>query len=441
MSVALLPAADPVDDRPPATARPIEGGKPARTDARKSPVEIHVLRSFLGESATPPSGTRYFVSELRWTNHADHDVDVTVAEIQLMADGDVLSPQFQPAALTTTAADAPEGMIQFRDLPQPEHVPIPAGGTATAWIVFTDLPRNGPVPRLILKLTIEGREYQVNVNDVHRTALQLTREQIGPRGQLGLVTIAGALDSVNVAALVEELDRLSNLGIARVVIHFADTVTPVPDLLADWLEQSACQRDRSQIQTQLPVISPAISDLHIASLPGRRDHPPGVRDGRIHVHRTAAAAVEWALEPVFRTAAPRDLVDQIERGHPLVRAAAMATGGRQLPEEFLGTILELADADDLLLKRGALLALSEFNRLEAVDALVRSAQSESPTVSALAVECLAASRFESAHAALTSVLQNPLRARTADLVRILSRYPREQWMDLLLEVASGAKFD
>ncbi|MGD9854011.1 MAG: hypothetical protein AB7U20_03585, partial [Planctomycetaceae bacterium] len=328
---------------------------------------------------------------------------------------------------------------RFRDLPQEQELSIPPRGTLTAWVLYADLLQSGHVPHMVLELTHDGRREQIDVNDAHRTMLKLTHERIGPRGILGLLTIAGDLDTVNVGSMVEELDRLSNQGSTRAVVSFAESAAPLPNALGEWLEQTACQRDPSGAQARFPAITPTISDLHLAALPIQNAHTVESPDGRPHLHRAAAAAVETSLEPVFRNLPAIEVVEQIEHGHPLARVAALATGGHQLSHEHLPLILPLAETDDLILTRGALIALGEIGHPEATEAIVRHARSESAAVATLAVECLAASRFAAAHDALERLLAEPLHVPLIDLGRILARFPRAPWMDTLCDMASGVR--
>src|SRR5205807_3559589 len=100
--------------------------------------------------------------------------------------------------------------LQLRNLQMAKQLQVNAGGTASTWLLFPDLPAGNDVPRLNVKLKIGDHVQEIDVNAAQRERLGLKIERLGPSGCLGLLTVSGALDHINVGTLVEELDRLSS---------------------------------------------------------------------------------------------------------------------------------------------------------------------------------------------------------------------------------------
>ena len=147
------------------------------------------------------------------------------------------------------------------------------------------------------------------------------------------------------------------------------------------------------------------------------------------------------MEPVFRNLSSTQLADQIRTGNRLVQAAALATVGRRLSIDHLPLVIELTASEDRVMQRAAFLALREFGDPKAIRLLSEYARGKEHPVATLAFECLASSRFEAAHLALATLLEEDLVVSPVEQARILADYPRAEWIDVLTEYATGRSLD
>ncbi len=398
---------------------------------------FEIQRSVLSHTFVGQGGIRYFASEVAVTNRSTTDIIVSLADVKLLVDGQEFTNDVSPSSLNGYALQVGDESIRFRDLQQQQHLELKEGETKSTWLVFTKLPTLSTVPQMVLQVKYQEAFKQIDVNQHHALRLQLTHQRIGPGRALGLVRIGGALDTVNVGTLASLTDELASRGVSRIVISFADTVAPMSGQLRGWVQQIAEDNGTARQYSQFPAIAPSIREVHVAALPGHSVGSSSQQNNRPFLHQSEALAVEWALEPVLQNLSANQVAEQIQDGDRLVRAAALATAADHLSDEHLPMIIELTASDDPVLQRAAFLALCEFNQPSAVDVLVQHARSTNPRLAPLAVECLAASRFEAAHQALAELLDDNLAVTPADLSRILAMYPRERWITALTKFATG----
>ncbi|MCA9110848.1 MAG: tetratricopeptide repeat protein [Planctomycetaceae bacterium] len=400
-------------------------------------LSVEIQHSVLDFTALGTGGVRYFACELRVTNQSKRETSLAMSAMRLLADGMEYSTEFHPSALNGSSVDVDEESIPFRDLLQHQELMLAAGEEQSTWLIFTNLPAITTVPRMVLQLNHNRTSIQIDVNEHHSHGLRMTHTQIGPGMSLGLIQIAGTLDTVNVGTLASLTDQLASRGVSRIVLSFSETVGPMSEKLSGWVQQIAEENGTARQYAQFPAIAPSIREIHVARLPGHQFSSSSQQSNRRFLHPDEASAVEWALEPVFHHLPASQILDQIQHGDRLVRAAALATAADRLEEDQLPMIMELAAGDDRVLQRAAVIALKEFNHPLSVDTLVQHAHSTDAQMAVLAVECLAASRFPAAHKALAELLESKLFVTPGELSRILSTYPRGQWLSSLTRYATG----
>lgn len=402
---------------------------------------VEIQRSVLDRTFVGQGGVRYFISELSVTNRTDDELTIPLSETSLLADGKEYKAEIAPESLQGHGFHVVDESIRFRDLVQEDSLEIDPGETRSSWVVFTNLPMLSTVPQMTLLVHTPEEKQSVDVNQHHASRLRMTCQRIGPRQTLGVVRIAGTLDTVNVGTLASLTDEIAGQGVSRLVLSFEDSAAPLTDNLAGWVKQIAEDNGTARQYSHFPAIAPSIQEIHLAGLPGHSASTSSQQQGRPFVHETEAAAVEWALEPVFRYLPGAEVADQVLSGDRLVRAAALATGGRQLSANHLPLVIKLTESEDGVTRRAAFLALREFNNPQAIELLTRHARGKDATVATLAFECLASSRFEAAHRALARLLKKDLAVSSDDISRILAEYPRIEWSDVLTGYATGDALD
>lgn len=389
------------------------------------------------------NGVRFFVGRLLVINLTPNPITIGQDDIVLNADGIDLTMGEIPNSIRHLVIHDGSQRLQIRNLSPAKTLTVAGGGTESTWLIYTNLPPGNSVPRLQLKTTVladaaqPGKTITLDINELTRRKLDLNVERIGPRKSLGLLTIGGQLDSVSVGNLMDELDRLAADKVARVVIRWSESGTTSDLQLTAWLQLLAAGGDgRSRPNPQYPTIPASIRELHFAGLPGKSAAAAN-SFGRTplvavsHNHATDLDAVSAALQSAYEVLPRGELLQEIEQGHPLTRAAALAIGGGRLSEEQLPILLDYADHDDPQLQRAALIALGHFGESAAVEKLVHYARKNIGTLSDKAIESLAGSRFTSAHEGLLEILSNEDEEPRKRILAVLAQYPRPIWSDTI----------
>ena len=375
---------------------------------------------------------------------------VTIAQDQITAeiDGEVRKLETIPPdivnysfQLRTQGNNAQSYSLQTM---QPEKSrTVPPGGQLSFWLVFPKLGVSNTVPKCKLRLQLGETKKEIDINAVQRALLAMETERIGPRGSLALITITGTMTMFNTQSLVDELDRIVALKVARVVLRWsADAPQPDGQIL-NWLQNATNLGQVRNPNDIFPSLPGALREFHMVKFSDNDNNVNtgyrGNNTGPSRVHATAADAVGAALRTAY-LALPRDeLLQEIREGHPLTRAAALAFGGARLDAEHLPLIFQWVGDKDLDVQRAALQTLSHFGEAEAVEKLVFHVKRNVEPLSSTAIESLAGSRFGAAHEALLVMLKNEPPESKKRIVQVLARYPRPVWSDTLYEFASDSR--
>jgi HEAT repeat protein len=313
--------------------------------------------------------------------------------------------------------------------------------------VFCDLPAGPAIPHMILKVEIPERSVELDVNAFALASLGLTVERIGPRNSLGLLTIANTMDTINVGSLVESLDKLAADHVGRAVVRWTDSAAPLDREILSWLQQAAVQAGLAEVNdSRFPPVPGSIRELHLSQVPNGDesedaesddvDNPyyPGLENRLERVHNSDAAAIAAALRSAYEVLPLDELLQEMQKGSALTRAAAIAAGGGRLPSEQLSLLLGYADDSDPRLQQAALTALRHFGEQAAIDKLLHYLHKGAEPLATTATESLASSRYAAAHAALLDVLKNEPPESKRAIVTVLARYPRPIWSETIYEV-------
>jgi len=414
-------------------------------DARNQRIIPLLEMSYLGStyygSATNP---RYFAVKLTLVNLTGEPVVLKRDETKLVSDGQTYPVKEAPEHFQFRPFQIGKETVQLRTLSMPAEATVSAGESGSTWLLFPELPPGNHVPPLIVQLKLGETKQELDVNAREREALGMTIERLGPRKCLGLIRISGALNTVNVGSLVEELDRLAADRLVRAAIIWESGSSISETALTNWLQNSALAAGRAQqfAEQQFPGLPAALRELHLARLPsGNADQasypsnfvPVTASLAAHRVHKTEFEAVIAALHTAYDVL-PRDEVFQaIQSGSPLERAAALAGGAGRLAADKLPVILMYADDETPIIQQAALLALSHFGEPLAIDKLVSYARKNVASLSTSALAGLAGSRFEAAHQALLKLLESEPPEAKKNIVKIMAAYPRNIWRDAIYE--------
>jgi hypothetical protein len=394
-----------------------------------------------------PTNLRFFAAKLTIINLTDERIVLKRDDVHLASDGQTYAVKEAPQQFQFHQFQAGQQAIQLRSLQTPAEVPVPVGGTSSTWLLFPELPPGNHVPPLALQMKFGETPREIDVNAMQRDLLAMRPERLGPRGCLGMIRIAGTLNTINAGALVEELDRFAADRLVRAVIAWDDggAISEMP--LTNWLQNSALSVGRAQQfnEQQFPGLPASFRELHLAHVPNLNGGngpsmtypsnfvPATAAVAAQRVHKTDVEAVAAALRTAYEVLPRDEVLQAIQSGSRLERAAALAGGAGRLPADKLAVILKYADDDDPVLQQAALLALSHFGEPEAIEKLIGSARKNVMPLSGAAIAGLAGSRFAAAHTALLELLASETPESKKNIVRILALYPRPAWSEAIYE--------
>ena len=424
----------------------LKKGGPAAADGEPQSVMAMLDIAHLGFAYTQQGQTRYLALHLILANPTKQSFVISRDQVIAEIDGEERKLNDLPQPLLNQSFQANRQQFQVATMKPPKEWRLPAGGQTGLWLVYPDVTAGPNVPKCRLKLKLGDATKELNVNELQRAQLNLEIERIGPRESLALVTIGGSLNNFNAGSLVEELDKLVEQKLARVVLRWIDGASPPDPQIMNWLQTATSNNAGNQNQNPMfPSIPSAIREFHLTEFPAS-DDPQGRSMGnfirpnnnQLRVHKTSAEAVGSALRTAY-LALPRDeLLKEIREGNPLSRSAALAYGGGRLDVANLPQIFEWVEDQDPELQRAALQSLSHFGEPQAVEKLVLYARRNTEPLSSTAIESLAGSRFGTAHDALLTLLKNEPAETRKKMVQVLAKYPRPIWSETLYEFVTNS---
>ena len=400
-----------------------------------------------------PTNLRFFAAKLTVVNLTDQAATLKRDDIHLASDGQSYAVKEAPQQFQFHQFQIGQQAVQLRSLQTPAELNLPVGGSASTWILFPELPPGSHVPPLVLTLKFGETTREIDVNALERDVLGMKVERLGPRGSLGVIRITGALNTINAGSLVEELDRMAADRLVRAALVWEETSSISEPPLANWLQNAALSSGRAQQfnEQQFPGLPASLRELHLARLPVSASGnasmssypsnfvPATAAVAAQRVHKTEVEAVVAALRTAYDVLPRDEVLEAIQSGSRLERAAALAGGAGRLGADKLPAILKYADDDDPVLQQAALLALSHFGEPAAIEKLREYARKNVAPLSASAIAGLAGSRFTAAHDALLELLANEPPESKKNIVKILAAYPRPVWSDAIYEFVKDSR--
>ncbi len=445
----------------PAQLRP---GKIAVPAEKKDQTLVALLESVhLGYSySNAEEGGRFVAARILLVNLTPDPITLKRSDLAISVDGSKGPLDELPANGGAEPIVSDGRTYTLQNLKPPAELTVPSAGTAALWAVSLRLPARNAIPQLAFHYTAAGNESTLDINAFALRLLGLEVEHVGPQNCLALLTISGEVNTVNLGALIDVLDKEAAQKIGRVVIRWSPTAAALGPSVSSWFVHAADQAGRGEVEEGEELAVPAaIRELHLAALPRPNatpspDVPPvdnsddnesdefdvdysPYLQSPTNVHTSELDAVTAALHSAYAALSTGELLKEIETGHPLTWAAALATGGGRLPEEKLSVLLGYADADDPSIRQAALAALRHFGRKEAIDKLLECVKKNVQPMSRVAAESLAASRYTAAHRALLDLLRHERPELKQSIVAVLARYPKPIWSDALFEFASNPR--
>ena len=410
-------------------------------DAKDQRVVLLVETPYLGSTSySSTTATRFFVAKLIVVNLTATPLSIDREQISLAADDKVLTLGEVTPVLQSRSFRFGNQTFYMGNLKPVKQMKVRPGGTAATWAVFSGLAKGPKIPKLRLRVAVGKQQKTLDLNERSLGLLDLKSERIGPRGSLGLLTVSGELDTVNVGALVDAMSQLAAAGVARLVVTWDEDAAPIESSIKSWLSQAAQMAGVGEVSSrQFPPVPSQIRELHLATMPKAASRTTTRSSSSTtvqRIHPTVEQAVAAALQTAYERLPVPELLAAIQKGHPITRVAALATGGGRLPDENLIILLDYADHEDPKYQRAALIALRHFGDPRALDKLLHYTRKNVKPLSTVATQSLAASRYDAAHQALLEILKNEPAESKKSIVHILSQHPRAIWSETIFEFAN-----
>ncbi|QDU00075.1 HEAT repeat domain-containing protein [Gimesia aquarii] len=389
----------------------------------------------------------FFLTRLILVNQSQQPLKLTRDQIHFKVNGQPHTKTGLPEHIPNQTVLVGKKEKSLNALKFEQEVTVLPGKQGTMWLALSDLPNGPHVPEIEIQATVNGQLLNLNVNRFELGNLQHTVTLMGPHQCLAKLTISGALNSINLTSLMNEIDLLTTQkNVRRFVIHFPNQNSFIERSVFGWLPRAAQQIGMNSIvQSQFPLFPTMISELHLSGFIFK-DHKPryfglGLTSRATITHTTEEAAIHAALDSAMSVLSREKIAEQIHIGAPAVKVAALMSGGRHLTNEELPLVLTLSSDQNQIVQEAALYALRYFGDPRALERLIQVANSPPGRKFEMAVASLAESRFAEGQQRLLQLLKQQPPEAQKTIIGIISQSPRPQWGNAIYEFLSSENLD
>lgn len=418
------------------------GGK-LLLDQIDAPLQAWGNRVHLGvDNAYAANKIRYLVIRLTLLNRSDEMVTVDSGEITLSGWGETYQVGDRSEEFAAMPVKVDRAVYSMGDLTTPPKMTIPAQMAASFWCVFTGLGWGDPVTGLTVQIPLESGKTLQHVLDQEQAArLGLTVETIGPARSLGLMTIHGALNTVNARNLAARIEEQIQAGCQRFVIRWSSDAAVMDADLVDWLFERAQQQMGNELYAQFPAFSEP-KFLALSQLPAKN-----MDDGIDDRHQGSyfpetADAVLAGLKDLLQVIDPKYVTQEIRYGHPFSQRAALASLGSRVDRATLDNLFpelsQLYDTAKEQTRNYVLLAIGQQDHPEAIPMLINIATREREQDAEWAFVSLLRSRQQAAVSAVTRLMTSGnLNVSPKRQIELLAENYRREWSPYLLDALNS----
>ncbi|QDU11979.1 HEAT repeat domain-containing protein [Gimesia aquarii] len=389
----------------------------------------------------------FFLTRLVLVNQSRQPLKLSRDQIHFKVDGQPHSKTGFPEHIPNKIVLVGKNKQSLNALKFEQEVKVLPGKQGSMWLALSDLPDGTHVPEIEIQATVNGKLLNLHVNRFELGNLQHTVSLMGPNQCLAKLTVSGALNSINLASLMNEVDLLTTQkNVRRFVIHFPNQNSFIEQSVFDWLPRAAQQIGMNSIvQSQFPLFPTMISELHLSGVVFKNHRPRyfgfGLRTHTTVTHTTEEAAIHAALDSAMSVLSREKIAEQIHTGSSAVKVAALMSGGRQLTNEELPLVLKLSSDHNQIVQEAALYALRYFGDPRAFERLIQVANSPPGTKFEMAVASLAESRFAEGQQRLLQLLKQQPPAAQKTIIGIIAQSPRPQWGNAIYEFLSSENLE
>ena len=422
--------------------RKARGIAPLILPKQRDDLLISLSNTYLGYTYTGSNGIRFIIIELELLNQTTKPIVIQQKDWKLIFDGN-------PEPFTEVDSKAKGYSYYFGQTSQSLHsvkfeekLTVPPKKIQKLLLYRGNLPKGSDTPQLRISLKRGAQQQVLNVNSFNLCKLKMKTEQMGPHNALGIITLSGQLNTVNIIDVVQQIRSWTSQKVYRVVIHWEKTSQPngkaplheLDSQTLSWITTLARQVGRSRTNNVMfPMLPEELIEFHLSNIPGYNTTYSSSKATPIRIHKELGNAIGGALHTAYQQASSAEIVKSITEGHPMERVVALASGSEYLRDEHLPLILKQTQSSDVGMRKAALFALTSFSDSRALQKLIEVAKGKDKELQKLAATCLATSRFPEAQEALLKIVEETEGAERTKFLLILAQYPRPEWSTALYE--------
>ena len=211
-------------------------------------VEVQIDGGYIGTWFTEEDDeTRILLLKAVVTNRHEAPITVSRKALKLSTEGRDRAAIDVPPEIAGVTISVNGERVAMSDV-KTETLKIPPAGNATTWLLFKNLPDSDQIPQMMLTCDVpDVAIVKVDVDETFASRLKLTSQLIGPAKSVALLTIDGALDTVNTGELAQKIDEISATQICRVIVNFGPNAKSPDPGTAGWLRTVAVQSGRAPV--------------------------------------------------------------------------------------------------------------------------------------------------------------------------------------------------
>lgn len=281
---------------------------------------------------------------------------------------------------------------------------------------------------------------RLNLNEAIRKLNRFEEKYLGVERELVVVSVRRPLDILATWVLCDDLKKISDQGIQRVVFTPLTSETPAVhaecmQFLASLVEEKT--EDSQGPPTMIPLPKTAVKLKHVSLADFSESSERVFRNSRTQVvhHRTLDDAVCAALTPIYRFVPVERAVADLRNPDGGVRRAAMAGAVDRLTAEQARAIIEQAQTGNSTVKSEIAAYLNLIPGEEAINAIKEMCLDEDERVAQVALRSLVKSRDNAAEAAMAEIWKAGATTPKlqSEVIQAISDYPDERWLPLVVD--------
>jgi tetratricopeptide (TPR) repeat protein len=357
-------------------------------------------------------------------NRSGHVQELDPATVSLTADGKTVRFSDVPASIHGFVVDVAGRNVSVEEAIPRMSIALAPKKVTSVMMLFAPVESRGKVPAMTLRLEPGGKPIELDLNRLHGALLEAEIVRIGPQGACAVVTVQGAIDGINAGELAQRLKEVNAAGVTRYVVSFGPRAAAPSSTILGWLDSMAVFGEIGDQYRGLPSLPTEVSELHFAGIPVSVARETR-EESRARDHQEIEAAIAESLWAPYRGATRQTVLNELEKGDPRGRAAALLCGAHAYIDADLPKLAKWIDDPSRAVRQGACNAIARVNSDAARQVLETAVREGSPRSAETALPAMMNARSALMVAAGIKAAQGATKMSETALLRILidARHP------------------